>query len=178
MSTIKKLCICAICVAFCYVLPLVLHPFGLGQMLSPLHIPVMVCGLICGPIYGVACGILGPLVSSILSGMPPMIALTSMIPELVAYGFFCGILMKVIRTKSLLLNVYLSLIPAMILGRVIGGLAKALFYVIGVFGVSSFSVGEIASAYFVATLPGIIVHLLFIPLLVAALKEEKLIKVR
>lgn len=178
MSAIKKLCICAICIALCYVLPVVLHPLGLGQTLSPMHVPVLICGLICGPVFGAFCGILGPILSSFLGGMPPMIALASMIPELVTYGVFSGILMRSVRTKSLLANVHLSLIPTMILGRLVGALSKALFYFIGVFGVSAFSLREVASAYFVATIPGIIVHLIFIPLLIVTLKEEKLIKIR
>ena len=69
MSKIKKACICAICIALCYVLPVALHSFGLGSILSPMHIPVLLCGLVCGGFYGAFCGIAGPIVSSILSGM-------------------------------------------------------------------------------------------------------------
>lgn len=178
MSSIKKICISAICIALCYVLPVVLHPLGLGQLLSPMHVPVLVCGLICGPIFGAICAVAGPILSSVLSGMPPTMMLPSMIAELIAYGVFAGILMRVIRTKSLLANVYLTLIPTMILGRVVGALAKAAFYFFGIFGVNAFSLKEVAAAYFVGTLPGIIVHLVFIPLLIVTLKEEKIIKVR
>ena len=178
MSTIKKICICAICIALCYVLPVVLHPFGLGQMLSPMHVPVLICGLVCGPAYGIVCAIAGPFLSSMLSNMPPMMMLASMIPELMAYGYFSGIIMKAARTKSLLLNLYLALIPAMLIGRVVGGLTKALYYLIGVFGVEAFAIEEIASSYFVATLPGIVIHLLLIPMLIITLKEEKLIKIK
>ncbi len=178
MSAIKKICICAICIALCVVLPMALHPLGLGQLLSPMHIPVLICGLICGPLFGAACGIAGPILSSLLHGMPSALMLPSMVVELVTYGIFAGILMRAIRTKSLLANVYLTLIPTMILGRVIGALSKAIFYFIGVFGVTAFSVKEVATAYFVGTLPGIIVQLIFIPLFVATLKEEKLIKIR
>ena len=178
MSNIRKICICAICIALCYVLPLVLHPLGLGQILSPMHIPVLVCGLCCGPIFGAICGIAGPILSSVLTGMPPSMMLPSMIPELLAYGIFAGILIRAFRTKSTLCNVYLALIPTMLIGRVVGALAKAVFYFIGVFGVNAFSLKEVASAYFVATLPGIIVHLLFIPTLVVTLKSEKLIKLK
>lgn len=178
MSTIKKICICAICIALCYVLPVALHPFGLGQMLSPMHVPVLVCGLVCGPVYGIICAIAGPFLASMLSGMPPLVTLASMIPELVAYGYFSGIFMKVVNTKSLLVNLYLSLIPTMVIGRVIGGLSKAVYYLIGVFGVEAFAIEEIAAGYFVATLPGIVIHLLLIPMLIVTLKEEKLIKIR
>ncbi len=178
MSVIKRICICAICIALCYVLPAVLHPLGLGQILSPLHVPVLVCGLICGPVYGAVCGVLGPILSSILTGMPAAALLPSMLPELMTYGIFSGILMRAVRTKSTLANVYLSLIPTMLLGRVIGALCKAVFYIIGVFGVQNFSISQIATAYFVTGLPGIILQLVLIPLLITTLKEEKLIKIR
>ena len=178
MSHVRKICICSICIALCYVLPLALHPLGLGQVLSPMHIPVLLCGLLCGPVLGAICGIAGPILSATLGGMPPVTALPTMIPELVTYGIFAGILIKAIRTKSTFTNVFLALIPTMLLGRVIGALAKAVFYFIGVFGVTSFSLKSVAAAYFVGTLPGIIVHLLLIPLLVTTLKEEKLIKLR
>jgi len=178
MSGIKKFCICAICIAMCYVLPAAVHPLGWGQILSPLHIPVLVCGLVCGPFYGFTCGIVGPLLSSGLTGMPTMLALTSMLPELAAYGALGGALMRGVCTKSLLINVYLSLIPTMLLGRAIGALCKALYYTFGVFGVETLSISGLASTYFISTLPGIIVQLTLIPLLIVTLKEEKLIKVK
>ena len=178
MSNIRKICVCAICIALCYVLPVVLHPLGLGQILSPMHIPVLVCGLCCGSIFGAICGIAGPILSSVLSGMPPSMMLPSMIPELVAYGIFAGILIRTIRTKSLFFNTFVALIPTMILGRVVGALAKGAFYLLGVFGVEAFSLSQIASAYFVVTLPGIILQLILIPMLIVTLKEEKLVKVR
>ena len=178
MSTIKKLCLCAVCIALCYVLPAVLHPLNLGQVLSPLHFPVLVCGLICGPIYGAACGIAGPILSSVLSGMPAAIMLPSMLPELMAYGMFGGILMRAIRVKSLLFHVYLALIPTMLIGRLLGALSKAIYYFAGLFEVQSFNIEQIATAYFVTTLPAIIVQLLVIPMLIVTLKAEKIIKIR
>ncbi len=177
MSTIKRICICAICIALCYVLPLALHPFGLGQTLSPMHLPVLLCGLICGWGYGALCGAIGPILSSILSGMPPASALITMIPELCVYGLVSGILIKVIRTRHTYLDLYASMLPAMFLGRVVGGLAKFLFYLSGV-STDSITLSAWASAYFVATLPGILVQLALIPTLVFVLMKARLIPER
>lgn len=174
MSKIKKACICAICIALCYVLPVALHSFGLGSVLSPMHIPVLLCGLVCGGFYGVFCGIAGPIVSSILSGMPPVTMLFSMIPELVVYGLATGLLMKWIRTGRLLPDVYLSMAAAMVLGRIVGGVAKALFIAINATG-DAFTLGIWATSYFVGTLPGIVVHLILVPLLVTVLMKTKVI---
>ena len=85
MSSIKKICLCAICTALCYVLPLAFHPLVMGTALSPMHIPVLLCGLLCGWPYGAFCGVVGPLLSSLLSGMPPAAMLLYMIPELCVY---------------------------------------------------------------------------------------------
>ena len=57
MSSIKKICLCAICTALCYVLPLAFHPLVMGTALSPMHIPVLLCGLLCGWPYGAFCGV-------------------------------------------------------------------------------------------------------------------------
>ena len=177
MSKIKKICICAICIALCYVLPVALHSFGLGTVLSPMHIPVLLCGLVCGSFYGVFCGIAGPIVSSILSGMPPVTMLFSMIPELVVYGLVTGLLMKWVRTGKLLPDLYISMIVAMVLGRVVGGIAKALFIAINATG-DAFTLGIWATSYFVGTMPGIVVHLILIPLLVSVLMQTKVISPR
>jgi len=174
MSSVKKICLCAICIALCYVLPIAFHSLGLGKVFSPMHIPVLLCGLICGGFYGTFCGIAGPVLSCLLSGMPTTTGLITMVPELVVYGLVSGILMKRIRTGKLYPDLYVALIPAMLLGRIVGGIAKALF-------VALFATGEVfnlavwASGYFVVTFPGIIAHLLVLPVLVIALMKAKII---
>ena len=177
MSKIKKACICAICIALCYVLPVALHSFALGSILSPMHIPVLLCGLVCGGFYGAFCGIAGPIISSILSGMPPVTMLFSMIPELLVYGLVTGLLMQKIRTGKLLPDVYISMAMAMVLGRVVGGIAKALFIAINATG-DAFTLGLWATSYFVTALPGIAVHLILVPLLVTVLMKTKVIPSR
>ena len=177
MTKIKKACICAICIALCYVLPVALHGLALGSVLSPMHIPVLLCGLVCGGFYGVFCGIAGPIVSSLLSGMPPVTMLFSMIPELMAYGLICGLMMKYVRTGKLMPDVYISMTAAMVLGRVVGGIAKALYITIMATG-DAFSIGIWATGYFVSSLPGIVLHLVLVPTLVAVLMKARVIPSR
>ena len=69
MSTSKRTTLCAACIALCYVLPIAFHSVGLDGALSPMHIPVL---------------------SSLLSGMSPMLMLFRMIPELCVYGLAAG----------------------------------------------------------------------------------------
>lgn len=173
MSVIKKIFICLLCVACCYLLPLLL-----GESLCPMHIPVLICGLICGAAYGAACGILGPIFSSLLCGTAAVGELALVLPELIAYGVFCGLFMKAVRTKSLLLNLYLSLIPAMLLGRIVGGVFRAIYSFLGVFGVGAFSLPDVFRIHFTSTLHGVALHLVFVPMFIVTLKEERIIKVK
>ena len=175
MSTVKKMCICAFCIALCYVLPQVFHLLLLGTALSPMHLPVLLCGLVCGWPYGLVCGAAGPVLSFLLSTMPPVTALVSMIPELCVYGLITGLGMKLIRTGKTLPDLYLSLLPALVLGRVAGGVAQALFYLSTA---RSYSVALWAGAYVVGTLPAIVLQLVVLPALVWGLMRAGLIPAR
>ena len=174
-NPIKNLCISAICIALCYVLPVAFHAVGLGSVLSPMHIPVLLCGLVCGGWYGAACGLMGPALSSLLSGMPSATTLIFMVPELVVYGIVSGLLFRLIRTGKTLVDLYISLVAAMVLGRIVGGIAKALFFL----GTGkTFGIAAWATGYFVTSAPGIAVHLVLIPTLVLVLMGAKLIPAR
>ena len=172
MTPVKRITICAVCIALCYILPIATHALAVGSILSPMHIPVLLCGIVCGGGYGLICGIIGPVLSSVLSGMPPATALISMIPELAVYGLACGLGMRFIHTGKLTLDIYASLVPAMLLGRIAGGIAKVLFF-LG--KTQTFTMAMWVSSYFVGSLPGIIAHLILVPLLVLTLTKAKVI---
>lgn len=172
MSSVKQATITALCIALCYVLPVVFHATGLGSAFSPMHIPVLLCGLVCGSGYGIFCGFAGPVLSSVLSGMPTVTQLIYFVPELTIYGFVTGLMMKLVRTKKLVVDLYISLAVAMLAGRLVGGIAEALFY-LG--SGQTFTLAAVAAGYFVTTIPGIICHLIVIPILVTTLMKARLI---
>ena len=173
-SSVKKICITAVCIALCCVLPALFHSVGLGTAFSPLHIPALLCGIVCGGGYGLLCGALGPILSSLITGMPGAAMLPSMVPELMTYGLVTGLMMKLVRTRKSYADLYISLITAMVAGRIVGGIAKALFFM----GGETYSLAIWASSYFVSTFPGIIAHLILIPILVSALTRAKVIPAR
>lgn len=175
MSSVKRATITAVCIALCYILPLVFHAVGAGSVFSPMHIPVLLCGLICGSGYGVFCGVAGSVLSSVLSGMPTATQLIYFVPELMIYGFVTGLMMKLVHTKKLLPDLTISLITAMLIGRIVGGVAEAMFY-LG--SGQAFTIAAIAAGYFVTTLPGILCHLIIIPILVTTLMKARLIPSR
>lgn len=174
MTTVKKSIITAVCIALCYVIPLMFHGIqNAGQIFCPMHIPVFICGLICGWPYGLLCGIAGPALSSALTGMPPIAMLPSMMVELAVYGVAAGIMMKLVRTKNTYADLYISLIVAIICGRVLAGVAKALIFAKGSYTIATWVAGSVVTSW-----PGTVIQLVFIPTIVFALMKAHLIPER
>jgi niacin transporter len=172
MSKTKKLVYAALCVALGVVLPIAFHSVpNAGSIFLPMHIPVLLCGLICGWPLGLACGIMTPLLSSFLTSMPPMAYVPSMLCELAVYGFMAGFFIQIIRTKKPIVNIYVSLIIAMIAGRIVYGALNAV-----IFRAGDYSMSIWLTSAFVTALPGIIIQLAVIPILVYALQRAKLIE--
>ena len=141
-----------------------------GMIYLPMHIPVLLCGLTCGAPFGLICGIAGPLLSSLITGMPPAASLPSMMIECAIYGCMAGLLMAVVKTKNTYADLYISLIGAMLCGRVIAGILQAL-----IFSAGNYSIAAWTTSYFVTALPGIIIQLVLLPTLVFALMKARLI---
>lgn len=174
MSTVKKAILTAVCLALCVVLPQAFHAIpNAGSIYLPMHIPVLLCGLICGAPYGLLCGLAGPVLSALFTGMPPIAVLPSMIVECAVYGLVTGLLMKGIHTGKLAADLYISLVVAMLAGRIVSGLAKAL-----IFSAGNYSFAVWAAGSFVAAIPGIVIQLILIPLIVIALTKARLIPYR
>lgn len=158
MSYAKKIVFTAVCIALCVVLPMAFHAIqNAGQIFLPMHIPVLLCGLMCGWPFGFICGLLGPVLSSLLTGMPPAAMLPSMMVECAAYGCVTGLMMKFVHTGKTVPDLYIGMLTAMVLGRVLAGLAKSLI----------FSPGTAPFAWvttsLVAGIPGIVIQLILIP---------------
>ena len=173
MRPIKKLTLTSVCVALCVVLPVAFHsiPNG-GSIFLPMHIPVLICGMICGWPYGLLCGLMGPLLSSVLTGMPPAAFLPAMMVECGVYGMVSGLMLKVVRTQSTYADLYIALVVAMLAGRVVSGIAKALIFAPGM------SMSMWITASFVTALPGILIQLVFLPSVVFTLMKARIIPVR
>ena len=170
LSNIKRLTLTALCVTLCIVLPMAFHSIpNAGSVMLPMHIPVLLCGLVCGWHYGLLCGLLGPLLSSVLTGMPMAAILPGMMVECSVYGCVSGLMMMFIRTGFLYVDLYISLPVAMLMGRVLSGIVKAVILTPGM----NFNVWVTAS--FVTALPGIAIQLALLPTLIVALTRAGLI---
>lgn len=173
LTSVKKLVYTALCAALCVVLPMAFHAVqNAGQVFLPMHIPVLLCGLVCGWPFGLVCGLIGPLLSSLLTSMPPAAALPGMMVECAVYGCVTGAMMCLVKTGKPLADLYISMLTAMVLGRVLAGLAKSLIL----------SPGTAPFAWvttsLVAGIPGIVIQLALIPLVVMALTKAKLLPQR
>ena len=164
----KKLTLSAMFLAMALLMPFLTGQIPqVGSMLCPMHIPVMLCGFFCGGTRGLIVGFVAPLLRSAMFGMPPMFPVAiCMSFELATYGAVSGLLYsKLPRKKS---SIYISLLTAMVAGRLVWGLARFLCTGLdaSAFGLSAFWAGAVTTA-----IPGIIVQILLIPVLVMALEK-------
>lgn len=167
MKTTKTITMTAMMIAIGLVLPSFFRmiPNG-GVLFSPMHIVPLLTGLLIGPLEGIIVGVLCPILNNVLFGMPAGSTLLGMIFELPAYGLVTGLMMMLLAKQKDTVKVYVSLIVAMIAGRIVGGIVK-----VAIVGLANYSLSMWVSAYFVATAPAIIIHLVLLPIIYIALKK-------
>ena len=142
----------------------------IGDSLLPMHLAVMLCGLICGYKYGFAVGIMLPFLRSLLFGMPPLYPnAVWMAFELATYGLVIGLLYVKFKNKSTR-YVYLSLVVSMIAGRVVWGIAKAIL--LGISG-KSVTLYALFVSGVIDAIPGIILQLLLIPSIMHLINKKQ-----
>ncbi len=153
---IRVLSYSGLLIAIGVLLPQVFHLIGgqaSGGIFLPMHIPVLIAGLLLGPLPGGIIGILTPLLSFAATGMPPAAKLPFMLFELAAYGIVSGLL-------SGRCNLYLALLIAQAAGRLVNALcllaAMRLFHL---------NVPPVISVWtaIVTGIPGIVIQLVLIP---------------
>ena len=176
----KKLVIAAMLLAVGILLPSVFTGGiqALGQKLSPMHIPVLICGFALGAPWGALVGALTPILRSAFFAMPPIFPMAvSMMCEMAAYGALSGLLFNMLSKKApnLYVRTYISLIVAMFAGRIVYGIAMALCLMSNG---NSYSFSAFISGAFINALPGIALHLVLIPAIVIALVKAKQLPVK
>ena len=169
---IRKMTYAALFLAIAMVLPFITGQIPeIGQMLSPMHIPVLLCGFMCGWPWGLAVGLIAPPLRSAVFGMPVMFpSAVAMAFELGTYGAVSGILYRILPRKKW--AVYAALISAMIIGRLVWGLAQA---VIAGLTHSEFTIAAFLAGAVTKAVPGIIMHIVLIPVLVMVMEREGLV---
>ena len=168
---IRKLTYAALYLAIAMVLPFVTGQIPeIGSMLCPMHIPALLCGFMCGWPWGIAVGLIAPLLRSVVFGMPPMFpGAVAMAFELAVYGGMAGLLYGLLPKKKWI--TYAVLVISMIAGRVVWGIVRLILA--GLSG-SSFTWALFIAGAVTNAIPGIVMHILLIPVLVIVMDRAGL----
>lgn len=150
-------------------LPQLVHAVGaasgmgtaLGETFLPMHLPIILVGLLAGPYAAGAAGLLSPLVSFALTGMPTSAMLPFMMIELCVYGICAG----------LLKNVKMPAIVKVLIAQIAGRAVRAGAIAIGFYAFGTAIQPAVIFTSITAGLFGIILQLVIIPLAVYRLKE-------
>ena len=145
-------------------LPMAFHVFGMtGPIFLPMHIPVLIGGILLTPNLALILGILTPIISGMLTGMPVMFPMAIIMAiELGVYGLTASL-----ASRKLKLSAIPALILSMIAGRIAAGLTVAAL--IQLFGIKMNAVSYVKGAI-VTGIPGIIIQIIIIPAIIFAVK--------
>lgn len=169
-QNLHRLILSALLMAVAMVLPFFTAQLkALGSAFLPMHFPIMLCGFLCGAKYGFAIGFIAPLLRGAIFGMPPLYPnAVWQAFELAVYGFVCGYMYFRLGEPKLW-KTYISLITAMLSGRVVWGIIKAV--VLG-FGGEAFTVQMFVAGGILNAIPGIVLQLILIPPVVTVIKKR------
>jgi len=143
-------------------IPVVFHLVGLGKTFLPMHLPILVCGLLASPAVSFPVGVVTPVLSSALTSMPPMVPTALLMTlELGALAAAAGFCRRVLRVP-----VVASVVLAIIAARLVGGLE--LLAIAPLMGLKQ-SFAVYLSQSVVLSFPGIILQLIAAPLAVAVI---------
>ncbi len=161
---IQNMVLSALLLALGLVLPFLIGQIPeIGSALLPMHIPVLICGFICGWQWGLVVGFIMPLLRFLLFSLPPIYPTgIAMAFELAAYGAISGLMYSLLKKNTI--NIYISLITAMLFGRVIWGMARVIL--LGFSDTQVFTWAIFLAGAFINAIPGIILQLVLVPLII------------
>lgn len=137
---------------------------ALGETFLPMHLPIILVGLIAGPYAGAASGLLGPLASFALTGMPGAVMLPFMMIELCAYGAAAG----------LLRNAKLPNIAKVLAVQVVGRAIRAMAILIAVYALGNESIKiPVIWISILTGIPGLVLQWSLIPLMMFRIESIK-----
>ncbi len=169
----------AMLAAVAVILASAFHSFGdvaISSLFSPMHFPVLLCGVLCGPYLGLICGVVTPLMSFLATGgaRPPFPGgLVPMIFELATYGFVIGLMRWLLlkNAKTHRIASLLALVIAMVAGRIVNSFVGA-FFVMSDSTTYFVALGAKLASSFASTWAGIVLQLVLIPALLFALQRS------
>ncbi len=163
----QQITLIALFIALCILVPFLFHLVGLGKMFLPMFLPILLAGFIIEFPAAILVGLLGPWISALTTGMPPLFptALSMSIEGLVTSGLASYLYHK------MQIRFWIGLIVAIIAQR----LARIvmLLLILPLFGLPA---KALSIADFVYSLPGVFLQLLLTPIILFMLWKSKIIE--
>ncbi|MBN2012606.1 hypothetical protein JW960_24975 [candidate division KSB1 bacterium] len=163
----RQVTLVAVFLALCITVPILFHTMGIGKAFLPMFLPILLAGFLIEFPVSVLVGVLGPIISALTTGMPPLFP-TGVV--MVAEGFV-AILTVGLCYHRFRLHHFLSLLSgviAMRLARII-----MLWLILPLFGLP-FKTLTIADL--TVSIPGIIMLLIVIPLTIMLFQKYGIIQ--
>ncbi|MCI5534536.1 MAG: ECF transporter S component [Firmicutes bacterium] len=169
----REMVMAALCLALALLLPFLTGQIKeIGNMLCPMHIPVLLCAFLCSWKWAAGVGAAAPLLRSAIWGMPPMGPIAfAMTFELATYGLIASVIYRRLPKKTW--SIYIALIAAMLGGRIVWGIVSMILY--GAMG-TPFTWQMFAAGAFINAVPGIILQIVIIPVIVLALEKAGVVR--
>lgn len=147
------------------IIPSIFHTTGVdGRIFLPMHLSVLLGGILLPPIYAFLLGVLTPILNSLLTGMPVLFpSALIMTFELATYAFIVSYLYRRSRVP-----IILSLIISMIIGRIVAGVVV---YVLSTFFAQNMDPILFIEGSIITGLPGIAIQIVLIPILMHAINK-------
>jgi len=148
-------------------LPFLFHLVQLGRVFLPMYLPLMALAFFASPLVTAATAFVVPLLSALLTGMPPWYppVAPAMSLELACMGALAAFIWQ--RTGRRRWSVLAVLVPVLVLGR---GLQLGLGYLLGL--MLDLPPEFLSLASLAAGFPGLILMCVVIPALVMAVRKN------
>ncbi|MDZ7332476.1 MAG: hypothetical protein ONB31_10905 [candidate division KSB1 bacterium] len=163
----QQITITGLFIALCVIVPFVFHLAGLGMIFLPMFLPILLAGFIIRFPLAMLVGILGPIVSSVLTGMPPLFptAVSMMVEGMAAAGLASFLF------QARKMPLWLVLPLAVVAERIVR--VAMIFSILPLFGLPAreWSIAEIT-----LTLPGVALQLFLVPMVLFMLWRANVIK--
>jgi hypothetical protein len=163
----RQITLTSLFIALCVIVPFLFHLVGLGMIFLPMFLPILLAGFLIEFRFALLVGLLGPVTSSLATGMPPFFPTAiSMTAEGMVAASVASFLFYT-HKKSL----WLALPVAIVAERITRVIMILLIFPIFGLPAKQWSIIEIT-----ATLPGIVLQLFLIPLVLFMLWKSKIIE--
>ncbi len=160
----RDIVIASIFCALGVVIPILFHLIGLGSVFLPMYLPIAAVGFLVSFPAAFATGIITPLFSAVVTGMPPFFPPVAPI-MCVELSILAGSASLFYRKFKW--NIWISLIGAIILSRMV-----FVFILLLVIPLMNLPPGVLTTAAVISGIPGIILMIALVPFAVKTIEKK------